>query len=260
MLIKPWHKQGTTIRRARERQAGQSIVELAIAFPVLLLLFVGLIELGLVLRSYLVLVNANREAARYAARAPQFVNEDLEDVTDSVIAARAVDSAGGLNVDLTDPGGNFTVFVHRFHIDTGQPGDSSDDDIRINNVPTVDECAPPCVGACMVWSSTYGVDADAASYREGPDRVSEVNLLNKCQQLWNDNEGFNAAMATVAATTTPGEVYESSSLEVVIVELFYDHAQALKVPFFTVIIPDPLTLHIATEMRITGVGREKVNQ
>ncbi len=257
MPRKLWHKKITTRDLAHDRQPGQSIVELAIAFPVLLLLFVGLIELGLMLRSYLVLVNANREAARYAARAPQFVNEYLEDVTDPVIAARAVDSAGGLDLDLADPGGNFTVFIHRFHINTGQPGDPSDDDIRINNVPTVDDCPSPCVNACIVWGSTYGDDADAASYREGPDRASEVNLLNKCQQLWNDNEIFNA---TMAAAALPGEVYEPSSLEVVIVELFYDHAQALGMPFFTAIIPDPLPLHVATEMRITGVGREKVQQ
>lgn len=256
MSKKLWlRSKDRTIPLARRRQAGQSVVELAIAFPVLLLLFVGLIELGLVLRSYLVLVNADREAARYAARAPKFVDENLQDITNPVIAARAVDAAGDLNIDLSDPGGNFTVFIHHFHIDTGQPGDGSDDDVRLNDVPTVDDCPPPCVHTCSDWWNLYG--AAVVPYREGPDRASQVNLLNKCQQLFDDNENFNAAMA---AQVPPGDVYEPSPLEVVVVELFYDHAQALKVPFFTLIIPDPLPLHIATEMRITGVGREKVQQ
>jgi hypothetical protein len=240
---------------ARKRQAGQSMVELAIAFPVLLLLFAGLMEVGLVLRSYLVLANGNREAARYAARAPQFVNEDLEDITDPVIAERAIDASGGLNFELGGPGGgNFTVYVHRFLIDTGQPGDPSDDDIRVNNVPTTDDCPAPCEHTCVDWWNTYGGMPEAESYFTGTLRASTVNLLDTCQRLQNENEEFNADMA---ALTPPGEEYEPSFLQVVTVESFYDHSQVLQIPLFK-IFPDPIPLHIATEMRITGVGREKV--
>ena len=58
-----WPKgKGTSVGLARRRQGGQSVVELALTFPILLLFFVGLVEVGLVLRSYMVLVNANREA------------------------------------------------------------------------------------------------------------------------------------------------------------------------------------------------------
>ena len=47
---------------------GQSLLEFALALPVLLILFLGLIEVALALRAQLVLTNANREAARYASR------------------------------------------------------------------------------------------------------------------------------------------------------------------------------------------------
>ncbi len=47
---------------------GQSLVELALTLPILLLLLLGVFEVGWALRSYLVLVNVNREAARFAAR------------------------------------------------------------------------------------------------------------------------------------------------------------------------------------------------
>jgi len=55
-------------KNLRERQKGQSLVELALALPILLVLFLGLIELGFALRAYLVLTNVNREAARFVGR------------------------------------------------------------------------------------------------------------------------------------------------------------------------------------------------
>ena len=94
MLKKRWRLgREPGIEPLHRRPRGQSVVELAIAFPILLMLFVGLMEVGLILHSYLVLVNANREAARYAARAPQFVDEQLNDITNDVIADRAIATA-----------------------------------------------------------------------------------------------------------------------------------------------------------------------
>lgn len=47
---------------------GQSLVEMAIIMPLLLIMFIGVLEVGWALRGYLVLSNANREAARFAAK------------------------------------------------------------------------------------------------------------------------------------------------------------------------------------------------
>lgn len=49
--------------RARKNK-GQSLVEIAIAFPVLIMLLSGLVEFGFMLNYYLSLVDATREAAR----------------------------------------------------------------------------------------------------------------------------------------------------------------------------------------------------
>lgn len=51
------------------REKGQALVESAIIFPILLFFLIGVFEVGWVLRSYLVLQNASREAARFSARA-----------------------------------------------------------------------------------------------------------------------------------------------------------------------------------------------
>lgn len=276
MLKRQWRrgKEGNC-RPARDSRGGQSLVELAIAFPILLLLFVGLMEVGLLLRSYLVLVNANREAARYAGRAQEFEDAEGEDVTNAVIAYRAIDSAASLRPNLAVDGGNFTVFIHRFLIDTGQPGDTSDDDIRIGlpAVPSRGDCPAPCVHDCATWFTTYNYEhtfyyTGTITTTLGQVRASGVDPQAKCNQLFNDNEDFNEEMATHEAAieqqTPPvgvdDGIYETSFLELVIVELFYDHSQALQLPIFTAFVPDPIELRTATEMRITGTGRQKTAQ
>lgn len=47
-------------------ERGQAMVELALVLPILLILFMGIIEFGRVYHSYLVITNASREGARVA--------------------------------------------------------------------------------------------------------------------------------------------------------------------------------------------------
>ena len=52
------------------KRRGQSLVELAISLPLLLLLMLGTIDLGRMFFDYIQLRNAAREGAAYGARAP----------------------------------------------------------------------------------------------------------------------------------------------------------------------------------------------
>lgn len=49
-------------------ERGQSLVEMTIIVPLLLLMFLGLIEVGWAIRGYMVLLSTNREMVRFAAR------------------------------------------------------------------------------------------------------------------------------------------------------------------------------------------------
>jgi Flp pilus assembly protein TadG len=69
-----WSKIRRGIRRNVE---GQGLVELALALPVLLITFLGMVELAFLLRTYLVVVNVNREAARFASRGGAFTDEQV---------------------------------------------------------------------------------------------------------------------------------------------------------------------------------------
>jgi Flp pilus assembly protein TadG len=74
---------------------GQSVVELALALPVLLLLVLGTIDLGMGFRTYIALTNAAREGVRWVSVRPDDVDGALARV--AVEADRIGLSAGELS-------------------------------------------------------------------------------------------------------------------------------------------------------------------
>ena len=96
--------------RARRRENGQSMVELALILPFLLLLLVATVEAGFALRDYLMVQSANREGARLAVRTPpgeqymdHFRDEEIGDVFDRIRVA-AVEAGlrdNDVNITLT---------------------------------------------------------------------------------------------------------------------------------------------------------------
>jgi hypothetical protein len=61
--------------KTREKHiAGQSMVELALALPLLIMIVIGLIEMGIIFASYVSLVNAAREGAIFASMYPALVS------------------------------------------------------------------------------------------------------------------------------------------------------------------------------------------
>jgi TadE-like protein len=62
-------------------ERGQSMVEMALAFPILLLVLAGTLEVGKYFNDYLTILDATREAARYAADSDLLLhNDDLSEV------------------------------------------------------------------------------------------------------------------------------------------------------------------------------------
>jgi len=63
--------------RAFADEGGQSLVEVALALPVLLLIVIGLIDVGRIYAYAVSTTNAAREAALFAARTPTALKEDI---------------------------------------------------------------------------------------------------------------------------------------------------------------------------------------
>ncbi len=79
-------------------QHGQAMVELALALPVLLMLFFGIIEFGRIFGAYMIISNLSREGARYGV-----VGHDDIQIEDLIISQKAWLDESKLTVTLTPP-------------------------------------------------------------------------------------------------------------------------------------------------------------
>ena len=102
--------------KPRRKERGQSLVELALAMPLLLLLMLGTIDIGRVFFTYIELRNAVREGASYGSRFP-----DDTAGTEDAVTSHSAGIATGTSVTVTCSGdcvsaggtGLITVFAQR---------------------------------------------------------------------------------------------------------------------------------------------------
>jgi Flp pilus assembly protein TadG len=59
-----------TWRQMRSEERGANLVEMALVVPLLLLLLAGVLDIGRAFNNYIIITNASREGARWAARFP----------------------------------------------------------------------------------------------------------------------------------------------------------------------------------------------
>ena len=89
------------LRRWLRERAGQSVVELAITLPILLLLMLGLVNLGLLMHAQIVLTNAAWEGARAGATITDPVHGD-EEIVGAVQRSLSGLDASRVTIDI-DP-------------------------------------------------------------------------------------------------------------------------------------------------------------
>ena len=105
-------------RRRRER--GQSLVETAIVFPILLLLLAAVVDFGRAFDAYIVLTNAAREGARWGSVNPELPLDDVRQIVmDDVLGSGTNitdwtgfgDDPGDIIVEVQDKGQEVKVTV-----------------------------------------------------------------------------------------------------------------------------------------------------
>lgn len=99
-LISRFSRQKTT-KPSRKRK-GQSLVEFAIALPILFWLLSGVVEFGFALNYYLSILDATRESARYYAGADPFLRDSNGDrIGDNIDFFSDVSDLARANLDPT---------------------------------------------------------------------------------------------------------------------------------------------------------------
>jgi Flp pilus assembly protein TadG len=96
------------MRKRRTAERGNSLVETALVLPVLLVLFLGIVEVAFLLFAHVQVANATREGARLGSLCRLHANCDT--LTD-VVKTTVLGEAQFLNMTDADSGGNTAVVV-----------------------------------------------------------------------------------------------------------------------------------------------------
>jgi Flp pilus assembly protein TadG len=82
-----------TSSKNRQKSRAQSMVEFALLLPILLTLFLGMVEFGFMLNTYLSLLDATREAARAYSNSVPFTAVGVDDMDFYINCANRVESS-----------------------------------------------------------------------------------------------------------------------------------------------------------------------
>jgi hypothetical protein len=249
-----------------QRATGQSLVEMAIISPLLILMLIGVLEVGWAIRGYVVLVNADREATRFSARGYylDFNERDPNNIGYSRVVSHTLDSlARQLPFDVLSPNPNGTLIVSHFVVDTGKPCadppcnddcaaakevkgkkdtsvcDCSSPDRREPDYPYDDWVAHPGMPEYQHFTALYGIP-----------RESRINYEEEAAKLKEQNDAFNCQL-NLKDPAAPWSVNSG-----VMVEMFYDQPQLLGVPIISNYFTDPVHFYSNTWMRINSMSEE----
>jgi hypothetical protein len=197
-------------RNPRDREQGQSFVELSLTLPIILLLFFGMIEIVFAAHSYMVVANAAREGVRFGGRG---VHVPLSDIT-SIVETGLSKS---LSVEFSGSEANTTIIVTQIDINEDSTYVVYDRNIYGDMAATSAICEPqdsPC-----------------------PEGALEV------QEFIDANTSFNASPGLCQAS-------DGCNGDFVVVEVFHSQETAILSGFVREFIPTPFSINSRAVMRV----------
>jgi len=198
-------------KRLVRKPWGQSLVEVAIAFPILIMLFGGVVEFGFILNTYLSLLDATRESARYWSNDDPFLADGVTDDDVNFYFETAYDVE-----KLLDP----TIL------------DSAYQGRRIVLDPAKDDVIVSVYGA---EGSDVELLRNAGPYHLFP---TPAHASGNYPSIFTETSILNARVGS------------APNAGILLVELHYNYHHVLNLPWMTAILPNPLHLQAYTIMPI----------
>ena len=212
-------KKTAPLRGGKKRKSrGQSLVEVAIAFPVLIMLLTGVIEFGFILNFYLSLLDATRDAARLYSGDDPFLADGVTDDNDFYLQT-AYKVQKFLDPVIDDP----TYRGRRILLDP------ANDDVIVTVFGAEDDVV-------IIWR-------DGGPYHLFPTPGHPTG--NYPSLFGNEEEGISAEEAILNT-----RVADAPNAGILLVEIHYNYHHVLNLPWFTAVLPNPLHLQAYTIMPI----------
>lgn len=239
-FAKPFRRK----RNERSKTRGQSMVELALLFPVLLILLSGAIEFGFILNEYLSLMDAARNAARFAADGLYYEHDNISTVIGSMENYPIV-CVGDPSDPSVQPTQHFyrqtACLVNQELIQEAPTIAMHDNGTELNG----DDYLDPLEGNDIIVS--------AFSFTEGAgitNRHPDTNGWSYAEDLEAVTDKTSAF--TSEAVTNRMVTLSSPNTGYVLVEIYYYYDQMMKLPWITAVVDDPLLLHAYAFMPLTS--------
>ncbi|MFH1524061.1 MAG: TadE/TadG family type IV pilus assembly protein [Chloroflexota bacterium] len=205
------------ILRVKDRQRGQSFVELSLVILILALLLAGVVELGYLINSYLHVFDAAREAARFSNSSVAFDNSSGASYqtfyVNTAIEAIRVMPPITLNGNRGDD-----VVISVFSV----------------------------AGASIRrWPDGYVNGWSLCNNRSDSALQSDLNIAD-----WNSCTARSSHFTTGQILALMDSSAPASG--VLLVEIYYNYPQILKLPVFAQIIPDPIPVYVYSVMPLSS--------
>lgn len=261
------------VRQLWPSQGGQSLVEIALVFPFILLLLAGLVEVGHYVNTYLTVLDASREAARYAADLdPDIPSGDDFDASDHpdecggpIGGANGPDSEACLRLACEESGYFFrqsACLVSTNLQDLELDLSNEHNDVVISVVAvisttanvTITERLPPVNPACTQDQEIYGSSASCTTTYCCRDECSWswTNDVYSGTILAGSGQDSQFTCSGLAQRLDAGVSKVRRQNAFVIVEVYYEHELALNLPIISQVIPDPIEIRAYSFMPVSA--------
>jgi Flp pilus assembly protein TadG len=196
--------------KARRRENGQSMVELALILPFLLLLLVATVEAGFALRDYLMVQSANREGARLAVRTPpgeqyldHFRDEEIGEVFDRI---RTAATEGGLR------DADVSITLTHIYIDT----DDTPTFAQYSSPPTFDRTRLTDIAGLADDNATktanVNLTRESSTYDALENAVIIVEVFYRHEAVWSMEDFLGIGLGPFGGDWT---MYSRSTMRMV---------------------------------------------
>jgi len=239
---------------------GQSLVEVAIIAPLLIMMLFAVLEVGWIIRNYMIVLQASRETARTTIR-PQYWRPDPFDPGFDDIYEYIRKSIQGQLPDFSDRG---TMFISVAKIDTGMPCEDEPESNWLHGADgSVLDYWPHC--DCTLPASLK-TDDQTIIFPGNAEYPAAYSF--KQPQLSGYDAGFVMDAAFVAKSALDNEILNCRLMKatrgniipqgdsMVIAEIVYESYQLFGFPFIANKFTNPAVLRAYTVMRLPDRVRD----
>jgi TadE-like protein len=255
----------STVFRGRFRRRGQSIVEFALMAPILLILLSGIFEFGFMFSSYLSVIDAARNSARFSSDSaydhPDPVTDcdkttDFYRLTACLAILELADEQPTIMLCLPDPKRPATENCNPGDTFSGDEKDKFDDIIiSVFSVLREDQSDP-------MGSSEAGLYTAITRF---PDNTGEQGWSYAADLVLQDQvkerKGLHASQFSSTQVSAmlyhrwnpeAGKWEQANSTGYLMVEINYHYWQALAMPWFTQFVKNPVLFRVYSIWPLTS--------